>query len=73
MIDPFDIYAWNNKGVALGTLGRHVEAARSFQKAIEIEPTYATAWKNMGIALETLGRKAESEEALGKAKALGLD
>jgi tetratricopeptide (TPR) repeat protein len=72
MIDPFDIYAWNNKGVALEALGRHEEAIRCFQKAIEIEPSYATAWKNKGMALKSLGHESEAKEAMKIAEELGL-
>jgi tetratricopeptide (TPR) repeat protein len=72
MIDPFDIYPWNNKGVALGVLSRHEDAMRCFQKAIEIEPLYATAWKNLGLAYRALHRDREAEEALSRARELGL-
>ena len=72
MIDPFDIYAWNNKGVALGVLARHEEAISCFLKAIEIEPEYATAWKNLGVAYQSLHRDREAEEAFIRATELGL-
>jgi tetratricopeptide (TPR) repeat protein len=72
MIDPFDIYAWNNKGVALSALGRHEEAIRCFHKAIEIQPGYATAWKNKGVVLKTLGHDIEAKEAMEQAMKLGL-
>ncbi len=73
MIDPFDIYAWNNKGVALAALARHQEALQCFQKAIEIEKEYATAWKNLGAAYKSLQRDAEAEEAGRIARELGLE
>ncbi len=71
MIDPFDAYAWNNKGVALSALGRHEEAIRCFDKAIEIQPEYTTAWKNKGVALQALGRETEAKEVMSLARKLG--
>jgi tetratricopeptide (TPR) repeat protein len=43
--------AWNNRGNALGDLGRLEEAIASYDKALEIKPDYHEAWYNRGIAL----------------------
>ena len=47
--------AWNNRGVALGYLGKYQEAIAAYDKAIEIQPDYATAWNNRGVTLGNLG------------------
>jgi Flp pilus assembly protein TadD len=72
MIDPFDIYPWNNKGISLSALGRQDEAAVCFQKAIEIDSEYAVAWKNLAVAYRSLHRDQEAEEAARIARDLGL-
>lgn len=38
-VNPHYAMAWNNKGIALGRLGRHEEAKEVFVKAHEIDPT----------------------------------
>ena len=43
--------AHNNRGNALGGLGRHEEALASYDKAIELDSGYATAHYNRGSAL----------------------
>ena len=45
---------------------------RCFEKALEVEPGYATAWKNRGLTLKALGRLEEAEESMKKALDLGL-
>jgi|GEM_PF-4529823 len=59
--------AWNNKGNALGNLGRNEEALKSYDKALEIDPKYALAWNNKGNALGNLGRHEEAIKSCEKA------
>jgi len=47
------------------------EATVHWQKAVEIDPTYAAAWNNLGIAYEQQGQFAKAREAYEKA--IGLD
>jgi tetratricopeptide (TPR) repeat protein len=42
-IDPQYADAWNNKGFALNFLGRHDEAIKAFDMAIEIESGFEEA------------------------------
>ncbi|NCR54186.1 MAG: tetratricopeptide repeat protein [Microcystis aeruginosa L211-07] len=55
-IKPDYHLAWNNRGVALGNLGRLEEAIASYDQALEFKPDYHLAWDNRGIALANLGR-----------------
>jgi tetratricopeptide (TPR) repeat protein len=66
-IKPDSHEAWNNRGIALGNLGRNEEAIASFDQAIEIKPDYVDAWNNRGIALGKLGRYEEAIASYNKA------
>jgi tetratricopeptide (TPR) repeat protein len=57
--------AWNNKGSALGDLGRYEEAIACLDKAIEIEPNYAAAWYNRACYKV---RNGDTENALADLK-----
>ena len=39
------------------------EAIYRFQKATEIDPTYAAAWNNLGIAFEEQGKFDDADKA----------
>ncbi len=59
IIKGFD-QAWNNRGIALGNLGRLEEAIASYDQALEIKPDDEQAWYNRGVALSNLGRYEEA-------------
>ena len=61
-IDPKFAAAWNNKGLALGNLGRNEEAIECFDKAIEIQPNNAIFWNMKGVALLFLAKYQEAIE-----------
>ena len=46
------------------------EALFRWQKAVEIDPTYAAAWNNLAIAYEHEGRFEDAKKAYEKALAL---
>jgi len=48
---PDDPMIWNNRGVALSSLGRYDEAMGSYRKATELRPGYWMAWFNLGKAI----------------------
>jgi Flp pilus assembly protein TadD len=48
--------AFNNLGVALGSLGRIDEAVARFRQALAIDPEYADARKNLETALSATRR-----------------
>jgi Flp pilus assembly protein TadD len=57
-------------GIAVAQKGLWREAANRWQKAVEIDPTYASAWNNLGIGYEQLGRFDDARKAYEKALAL---
>jgi len=66
-MDVRNVDAWNNKGNALGNLGRYDEAIRCYDKALEIDQGYVDAWNNKGIALGNLERYDEAIRCYDKA------
>jgi len=52
-------------------LGESQKALQCFEKAIELDPKYASAWYNKGMALKSLGRATEADETFAEAKELG--
>ena len=59
-IKPDYYETWNNRGVALGNLGRYEEAIASYDHALQIKPNDHKAWYNRGNALDELGRYEEA-------------
>ena len=59
--------AWNNRGNALGKLGRLEEAIASYDKALEFKPDKHEAWYNRGSTLDDLGRLEEAIASYDKA------
>jgi Flp pilus assembly protein TadD len=50
-------------GISVARAGLWDEAAYRWQRAAEIDPTYAAAWNNLGIAYERKGLFDEALEA----------
>jgi tetratricopeptide (TPR) repeat protein len=55
-LNPSNISALNNKGIALFRLKRYQEAIDSYDKAIEINPGHANAWFNKAKAVRDLAQ-----------------
>jgi tetratricopeptide (TPR) repeat protein len=55
-VNPNDLDAWYNKGVALGKLCKFDEAIKAYDKAIEINPNDSDVWYNKGLALDSLNK-----------------
>ena len=66
-IKPDSYGAWNNRGNALGNLGRWEEAIASYNKALEIKPEDDEAWYYRGYALGNLGRWEDAIASFDKA------
>ena len=57
-------------GIAVAQRGLWQEARYRWQRAIEIDPSYAAAWNNLGIAYEREGQFDKAREAYEKATEL---
>ncbi len=58
--------AWNNLGVAQDEFDMIENACRSYQKAIEIQPAYASAHFNLGVSLQKRGQFKAAEDHYNK-------
>lgn len=54
-------------GIAVAQRGLWKEAAFRWEKAVEVDPSYAAAWNNLGIGYEQLGRFDDARKAYEKA------
>lgn len=52
-MDPNDAMYWCIHGMALDKLRRYEKAIESYDKAIEIAPTFHRAWCQKGITLNS--------------------
>ncbi len=66
-INPQKAVYHNNCGAAMQSLGRHAEAAESFQRALTICPNYADALSNLGMAETALGHDEAALASLRRA------
>jgi Tfp pilus assembly protein PilF len=60
-IEPRNPLYHNAVGAVLLNIGRHVDAQADFQKAVELDPTYADAYHNLGSAY---AEQAKWEDAI---------
>ena len=68
--EPRSVLAHNSLGTSLARLGRQDEAAREFEAALAIDPSYPPAWRNLARWRgQTQGPDAEID-CLGRAIAL---
>ena len=54
-------------GIKVAQAGLWNEALYRWQKAVELDPTYAAAWNNLAIAYEHEGKFDEAKKAYEKA------
>lgn len=57
-------------GIKVARHGLWREAMYRFERAVEIDPTYAAAWNNLAIACEQLGHIEKARKAYERAVAL---
>jgi Flp pilus assembly protein TadD len=69
-MDPKDADSWDRLGKALFVSGNHSEAARCFEKSLDLKPNVVEVLANLGVAYKTQGRKEAFEEVLAKLTAL---
>ena len=60
-VEPRNSLYHNAVGAVLLNIGRHADAQAEFQKAVELDPTYADAYHNLGSAY---AEQAKWEEAI---------
>jgi Flp pilus assembly protein TadD len=54
-------------GIKVAQNGLWKEATYRWEKAVQLDPTYAAAWNNLGIGYEHEGRFEEARQAYEKA------
>ena len=59
-IDPEFAEAWYNKGIALMTLGKYLEAIRTFDKAIALDPNNHEAREPRDLAQKKIMESCSS-------------
>jgi Flp pilus assembly protein TadD len=57
-------------GITLAQKDLWNEATFRWERAVELDPTYAAAWNDLGIGYEQLGRFEDARKAYEKALAL---
>ncbi len=62
-----DHVVWNNKGVALDSLGRHEDAVACYEKSLAANSEYEIAWYNKGNAYSYLGQYDRAVECYDRA------
>jgi tetratricopeptide (TPR) repeat protein len=72
-INPENVLAWNDKGVALFKLERDDEALEAYARALQIEPTNLDAIRNTGFVLRAQGKFEEAIKWYDRAIASGGD
>ena len=60
-------------GIKVALRGLWKEAIYRWQRAVDLDPTYAPAWNNLGIGFESEGRFDEAREAYETALELDPD
>jgi tetratricopeptide (TPR) repeat protein len=72
-IDPSQPKVWNNRGEALGSMGRLPEAIGCFDKAIELDPRFMEAWFDKAVTLLNSGQVLDALACFEEARLLGSD
>ena len=62
-----EAWEWINKGASLVVLGRHEEALRCLDRALEICPRNSVAWLNKGAALHARGLDGDAVSCYDRA------
>ena len=62
-LQPTNVQAHYNLGVALQMLGNHRDATNSYREVVRLQPDYAVAYANLGLALRELKFHQEAIES----------
>ena len=60
-------FAYNNLGLAYYNKGAYQKSINSYQKALEISPSYSICYSNLGLVYETINRWEKAIDAYKKA------
>ena len=72
-LDPNQITAYNNRGLAYTNLRNYNSAINDFHRAIEINPNYADAYNNRGVAYIRQGKRDHAIDDYSRAIELNPD
>jgi len=67
---PESVIAYNNRGLAFGSIGRFDRAIEDYDKAIALNPSAPFTYNNRGLAFDSIGRFDRAIEDYDKAIAL---
>jgi len=59
---------WEHLGLAYQQKGMHAEAAKAFEHAVQIMPTFGLAWRHLAQEYRALGRVADANQAEARAR-----
>ncbi len=65
-LTPNSAEAFNDRGIALGELGRHQDAVACFEQVLVLEPRHANALGNLGEMLGSLRRHEDAARAFAR-------
>ena len=72
-IDPDNVEALNNLGIALHALNALSEAENHFRAVLRLDPDHANATLNLGVIRQSLGHLEEAATLYQRARQLGAD
>ena len=72
-LEPENIKALINKGLALGSINKYEKSYACFDKALKLNPNNAETWYGKGIVLGKNGKYPEAIEHFDKALELNPD
>lgn len=64
---PDNPYLLNELGNLLLRQGRRLDAEARYERAVQLDKTFAAAWNNLGVARFALGKKNKAQSAYRKA------
>ena len=59
---------WEHLGLAYQRKGMHREAAKAFERAVQIMPNYGPAWRHLAEEYRAVGRVADANQAEARAR-----
>ena len=66
-LDPQNVWAYYNRGVANTNLRQHTKAIQDYSRVLELDPTYVAAYLNRGLGSFSLGQHDQALWNINKA------